>query len=164
MERRTLWTSAGLAALISAAALLGCKSEPSDPSADAQPASEKPAAPWTTEFNESSILIADEVSIEGPPGLIDHVAYKQVTEQKYAAKTTPEGFLQEVSAGEGNIEPIRIHLDNLAINAVRRGRWLERITDGPVRITARGDAYWKNLITGQEQRAATIELVGARAK
>ncbi|MEO6708643.1 MAG: hypothetical protein ABIP42_03650 [Planctomycetota bacterium] len=164
MDHRTLRTRAGLAALIGAAALLGCKSEPSEPRAEAMPASEKPAAPWTTEFNESSILIADEVSIEGPPGLRDHVAYVQMPEQKYVQRATPEGLLLEVSAEAGNTQPIRIHLDNLAINAVRRGRWLERVGDGPVRISARGDAYWKNLVTGQEQRAATIELVGARAK
>lgn len=164
MNQRTEWIQRGTAALLTALGSLACTSPEGAPTPDSSAASEKSAAPWTAEFQGSAILIADEVSIEGPPGLVDHVAYKQVPEQKYAAKTTAEGFFQEVTAGEASTDPIWIHVDHLTINAVRRGSWLERVHDGPVRITARGRAYWKNLDSGQEQRAETIELVGNRPK
>jgi len=163
MYQRFLTSRRGLAAGLLAAGLCACTS-PDGGGSSAGSSAEKNAATWTSEFQVSAILIAEEISIEGPPGLIDHVAYKQMPEQKYAAKTTAEGFLQEVTGTEANEEAIWIHLDNLTMNAVRRGRWLERVSDGPVRVTGRGRAYWKNLETGQEKRAETIELLGPRAK
>ena len=163
MSKRNNWSRWTFLFSIGAAAAFGCKSEPPAEVQDA-PSTESKKALWTEEFQKKSILIAREISIEGPPGLIDHVAYKQVPEQRYRAQTIAEGFLQEIAVGEDKANPIWIQLDNLAINAVERARVLERVTEGPVRIKARGDAYWKNLETGQEQRAETIELVGPRAK
>jgi hypothetical protein len=120
--------------------------------------------PWTTEFQAKSILIANEISIEGPPGLIDHVAIKQLPEQKYSAKTTADGFLQEIAIDENAANPIWIQLDNLAINAVVRARVLERVTDGPVLIRARGRVTWKNLDTGAQQESEAFELTGRRPR
>ncbi len=164
MSKRNTIRAVACIALITAAGVLACKSSATDSTQAAKSKSEKAGAPWTKEFQSRAILIADEVSIEGPPGLIDHVAYKQSPEQHYAAKTTSDGFLQEVSTGANTSEPIWIQIDNLRVNALRSGRWLERLADGPVRIHAHGRAYWKNLDTGQEQQAETIELVGAPPK
>ncbi|MBK8178425.1 MAG: hypothetical protein IPK67_05915 [Planctomycetes bacterium] len=125
------------------------------------PTPEEPRA-WTGDFQQKSILIADEVSIEGPAGLRDHVAVKQLPEQKYSAKATADGFLQEISVGDNAANPIWIQVDNLAINAVVRARVLERVGDGPVIVRARGNVTWKNLETGASQDSAQFELVGKR--
>lgn len=122
------------------------------------------ARAWTQEFQAKSILIANEISIEGPPGLIEHLALKQLPDQTYGAKTIAEGFLQEVSAPEGAANPIWMQLDNLAIYAVRNARILERVSAGPVRIRARGEVLWKNLDSGAEKRAESLDLVGPPAQ
>ena len=155
-------------ALLSAG-VLACTSTPSDSTrakngANAARNSAEAAARWTKEFQKKSILIAREIAIEGPPGLIAHVALKQLPDQRYSARTTAEGFLQEVSVADDSPQAIWIQLDNLAINAVRSARVLERVSDGPVRIRASGEAYWKNLETGEERRAESIELVGPGAQ
>ena len=165
MQPRTLQIATAFQAALIVAGTLACTAPapgakpPSSPEAKA--AAERS---WTREFQEESILIAREVSIEGPPGLREHVAYMQMPDQKYSAKTTADGFLQEISVEEGAPNPIWIHIDHLAINAVHGARVLERVGPGPVRIHALGDALWKNLVTGQEQRAETLDLVGPPAQ
>jgi hypothetical protein len=153
-------------ALALAAVAPGCTSTDDGPKAvDAAGEREQQGArPWTAKFQEQSILIANEVSIEGPPGLIDHVAIKQLPEQKYSAKTTADGFLQEISVDADAANPIWIQVDNLAINAVVRARVLERVTDGPVRIRAKGAVTWKNLETGAQQDSESFEIQGERPR
>ena len=149
---------------VALAALAACTTGKADKAAEeARPAGPEPAPvaqPWTGEFQQKGILIADEVSIEGPQGLRDHVAIKQLPGQKYEVETTAEGFLQEVSVGADAANPIWLQLDNLAINAVTRARVLERLDDGPVRIRARGRVTWKNLETGASTETEVFELVG----
>lgn len=120
--------------------------------------------PWTREFQVSSTLVAREVLVEGPPGLIDHVAFKQHPDHKYTARTTAEGFLQEVTSERAEGDLIRIQIDNLAIAAERRIRVLERVVEGPVRVQASGDVFYKNLESGQESRSESLELTGARPR
>ena len=163
MDKRIHWSTCWLAALIGVAGAFACKSAGTGPAQDKPATSAKSAAskaPWSLEFQSKSILIAREITIEGPVGLIDHVAYKQVAEQRYSTKTIPDGLLQEISVGDDHSQPIFIQLDNLVINAIRSARVLERVVDGPVKITARGDAYWKNLETGEQKRAESVELIG----
>lgn len=135
------------------------------PDSRSTPAAKKPdPLPWTQEFQKSSTLVAREVLIEGPPGLIAHVAFRQLPGQNYVAKTTPEGFLQEVTVDNDQGELIRIQIDNLAVAAERRIRVLERLVDGPVRVRATGDVFWKNLETGEEHRSESLDLTGARPR
>jgi len=153
------------AALLTVAAAACTSASSGEPSPGSAPGT---VATWTKDFEQSAVLIADEILIEGPPGLRDHVAYEQIPGQKYEAKGTPDGFLQEVSRDPQSLEAaIKIHIDKLLINGVKSCRWLERPGAGPVRITARATArepaYWKNLETGEERRAETIELVGQPA-
>ncbi len=147
-----------------AIALACTTTEPAAPPERTAEAKAEAARLWTKEFQAKSILIANEISIEGPPGLIEHVAIKQQPEQTYAVKTIAEGFLQEISAPAEAANPIEIQIDNLAIYAVRNARILERVSAGPVRIRARGEVMWKNLDSGQEQRVETLELNGPPAK
>ena len=160
MQQQTLGSILAFALLATVSGSLACRTD----APPERPAEPKPAAPWTTDFQARCVLIADEISIEGPPGLRDHVAYKQVPDQKYVQSTTVDGLLQEATAAEGGVEPLWLYVDNLTINAVRRARWLERVDEAPLRITARGNAYWKNLDTQEEKRAPSIELVGARPR
>ncbi len=157
---RTALFSAALALLA-----LGCTSTPDVPAEAGAAGRRLPVeSPWTTEFQQKAILFATEISIEGPPGLIAHVAIKQMPDQKYSARTTADGFLQEISVPADAPSPIWIQIDNLAINAVRSARILERVSDGPVRIRALGDVMWKNLETGQERTAESLELAGPRPR
>lgn len=166
MDRRTDRLACRVALLLVGLAGACGSAQPGDDPArsEASPQAAAAGLPWTREFQVSSTLVAREVLVEGPPGLIDHVAFKQLPEQRYTAKTTAEGFLQEVTADQEGGELIRIQIDNLAIAAERRIRVLERVVEGPVRIHATGDVFFKNLETGQESRSESFDLTGARPR
>jgi hypothetical protein len=122
-----------------------------------------PALPWTREFLEESVLVAREVLIEGPAGLVDHVAVRQELDtQDVSVRTVPEGLLQETVIKPGSGGLIWCQLDNLTINAEVRLRVLERVGEVPVRVEAVGDAYWKNARSGAERRGERLELIGKR--
>ncbi len=165
MRTRNFSRASFLALPLCFAGSLACTTtEPAAPPERSAAVKAAAARLWTKEFQAKSILIANEISIEGPAGLIDHVAFKQKPEQTYTVRTIAEGFLQEISAPAEAENPIEIQIDNLAIYAVRNARILERVSAGPVRIRARGEVMWKNLESGQEQRAETLELNGPPAK
>jgi hypothetical protein len=149
-------------ALLLAIAVGACGSTQRAEQTQASQANKTEAKTWTLEFQASSTLVAREVSIEGPPGLREHVAFQQIPGQHYTAKATNEGFLQEITVDNNEGELIRVQLDNLAIAAEQRIRVLERVGDGPVRVRAVGDVFWKNLATGEERRTETLELNGLR--
>ncbi len=119
-------------------------------------------APWTDTFLESQLLTANEVRIEGPEGLIAHVATRlDPADHKHVEKTIPEGFYQETTVlpGEDRNE-IRAQIDNLVIAATRKLVILERPGPVDVSVTATGDAFWKNQKTNEEQRGASLRLHG----
>ncbi len=161
------WTAAaGLGLLLSLPG--ACKGstpagEPSERGAAALEAAAAPAA-WTPAFREPAVLLATEVEIEGPPGLIAHVALTVDPEiHEYSVRTVPEGLLQEVSLkspAAGGL--VRCQLDHLQIAAERRVRVLERPQAVPVTVSARGNAFWTNT-TGQERRGAELRLEGQSA-
>jgi hypothetical protein len=130
------------------------------------PAEPPVVLPWTLEFQEEAVLVADDVRIEGPPGLRDHIAVVQDLEiQDYVEKTLPEGFLREarLKTGVGGFG-IRAQLDNLTIAATKRLRILERPGEVPITIEARGEAVWTNTKTKAERRGDFLTLVGARPR
>ncbi|MFN0008465.1 MAG: hypothetical protein ACKVXR_11210 [Planctomycetota bacterium] len=123
--------------------------------------------PWTDAFRQPAVLIATEVRIEGPRGLLQHVAtISDPSEFQRVEKTTAEGFLQEIvvkpELEEGGAQ-IRAQLDQLAIVATHRLHVLERPGPVDVVVVARGDAYWAR---GQEteQRGETLRLEGKIAR
>ena len=119
--------------------------------------------PWTTEFVTPALLIASEVRVEGPVGLLDHVATRADPDvHERVEKTTPLGFLQQITlkpeVGEAEIQG---HLDALRIVATRRLVVLERSgPQGEVRVSASGDAYWREDASGKERRGPTLGFVG----
>ena len=117
--------------------------------------------PWTDAFMEKAVLVADEVLIEGPEGLLDHSATRAEPEfHARTERTLADGYLQEIRVKAANAPEIRCQLDGLQIAAGKRLRILQR--PGPVAVTVRatGAAFWKEVATGKEQRAEKIELVG----
>lgn len=119
---------------------------------------------WTSMFQERRLLLADEIQIEGPPGLLEHVATRLDPEvHTEEVKTTVEGLRQtyRVRAEFMNqAEPIACYLDELEAHALRRIIVLERPGLVPVRVTARGDVYAKNFGTGEEERSPALVLEG----
>ena len=122
--------------------------------------------PWTSAFLDEAVLVAREVRIEGPPGLIEHVAVRQ--EPPYtlvSVRTVPEGLLQEVVlADDAPATEIRAQLDNLAIAAERRLVVLERPGQVPVSVEAQGDVFHARRDGSGERRGETLRLVGDTAK
>lgn len=121
----------------------------------------EPPTPWTDAFEVESVLMADEIRVEGPPGLIEHLAIRQEPAfHDHTAKTVEAGFLQEsVSKGEA-LAPIRAKLDGLTLAAFQRLTVLERVVDGDVVVYAVGDAQFSKLETGEQRTAASLTLRG----
>ena len=118
--------------------------------------------PWTDRFMKPAVLVADQVRIEGPVGLLEHLATPSNPElHDRTEKTVPAGYLQQISAKEG-IGPVEIQaqLDNLTIVALKKLVVLER--PGPVDLVvlAAGDAYYNDKSTAEEQRSDSLRFVG----
>ena len=139
-------------------------------SADGRPPEEALAKaaplPWTAAFEARQVLIAAEVRVEGPKGLLNHFATASDPDELVRSeKTTPEGFLLEIAVKPEVLSgEIKAQLDGLAIVATRRLVVLERPGTVDVAIAAQGDAYWHNTKTDEEKRGETLRLSGAIAR
>ena len=119
-------------------------------------------APWTDSFMQPAVLLATEVRIEGPNGLLEHLATRADPEfHDRTEKAVPAGLMQEITVkpGAGESE-IKAYLDHLAIAATRRLIVLERHDAVDVVVLAAGDAFWKNSATQEEQRGESLRFVG----
>lgn len=121
--------------------------------------------PWTEDFQKPAVLVAQEVRIEGPRGLLQHVAtISDPSELDRVEKTVPEGFLQEIVVKPDAVgAEIKAQLDQLAIVATRRLYVLERPGPVGVLVLARGDAYYA-LGKETEKRGETLRLEGKIAR
>jgi len=142
-------------------ALLPCACSGPEPAPEptAQPAAEVPRRPWPQTFVTPAVLVAREVTIEGPPGLLDHFALRpDQRSHDYVVRTLPEGLLQEVTLlADVPPEPIRGYLDQLEVAAELRLRVLERAVDCELVVTASGDAFFQR--PGEpERRGETLRL------
>ncbi|MCA8981987.1 MAG: hypothetical protein H6831_15080 [Planctomycetes bacterium] len=118
--------------------------------------------PWTPSFTRGALLIADEIRVEGPKGLLEHIATRVVEpHHRQLVETTPDGFQQIVELVDPNSEvEIRSHLDSMQLVAVRRLTILERPGDVRVKVQAVGRVYYKR--DGQDAvERQSIELTGA---
>jgi hypothetical protein len=132
-----------------------------DPAAGPPREMTAPAKPWTQAFHGPALLLAAEIRIEGPDGLLDHVATRvEPDTQEKIEKTVTEGFLQEITVrpGAGATE-IHGQLDNLQLVATRRLVVLERPGGSDLVVAASGDAFWTNLETKDEKRGPTLRFV-----
>lgn len=103
--------------------------------------------PFPDRYMRNTLLVADQIVIEGPKGLLDHVALGQDDVLlDYAVETLPAGFRQILSkkAGSDYVE-IRAGLDAWEITALERVMVLERPGDVPVRIIAAGNVWFRSL-------------------
>lgn len=167
MHRRSLLT------LLCALSLAGCRTTEVHSSSvlaarPAQPAA--PAPPWTRDFETEAVLVAREVRIEGPSGLLDHVAMMQdPIDWTVNVRTAPEGLVQEarVRPESANIDAagrplLRVHLDNLTVAVSHLAVVLERPThDADVVVRASGEVLYHD-VTGSEHRGEDLTLVGRR--
>jgi len=111
--------------------------------------------PWPQDFMDAGLLVADVVYIEGPKGLLDHVALSQDDELlEYSVETTPDGFRQSLvkKPGVGYAE-LQGALDALSITALRSLIVLERPGDVPVRIVAKGSVWFRGVPPTSLERA-----------
>jgi hypothetical protein len=158
MFRAPNWTLV-LAALVSACAG-GPDVEAAEPYlADGEAPPPVLSRPWTGEFLRPSALVAGEVRIEGPPGLLEHVAARpDPLFHELEVKTVPDGLLQTITRKPGG-SPVEIYawLDAMEIAALTKLVILERPGGDEVRIVGRGDAWWR-VVGGDERRGPLIEL------
>jgi hypothetical protein len=151
------------ARLVTALALLlgaACRSAPEDPAPPAR-AALREAQPWTPAFGAEAVLVADEIRIEGPFDLVDHVALRQDPETTvYSEKTVPDGLLQELLARAGAGRELHAQLDAWSLAALRRITVLRRPGDGPVTVRALGSAYWAAADGSAERREPELVFRG----
>jgi hypothetical protein len=139
--------------------VLACSGPQSEIEPAEEPRVEAPRRPWPQTFVTPAVLVAREVSIEGPPGLLEHFALRpDQRAHDYVVRTVPEGLLQEVTLrADVPPEPIRGYLDQLEVAAEVRLRVLERAVDCELVVRASGDAFFQR--PGQpEQRGESLRL------
>jgi hypothetical protein len=116
--------------------------------------------PWTTAFDKTSVLLANDVRVEGPQGLLDHIYCVASERYVVSQRTLPEGYEQTMVARPGSEERVRASLDGLRIEAIRRLVVLERVEPCDVHVTALGEVWWRD-VNGAEERGDTWERTGA---
>ncbi|MCA9002181.1 MAG: hypothetical protein KDB61_09670 [Planctomycetes bacterium] len=129
-------------------------------------------APWTEDFGQGAILIADTIRIEGPPGLMVHAALtvddslcileQKTTEQGFLQVVTPRPLAQVKNHPNAGRE-LRCQLDRWTLAAVHRIEVLERPGPCDVVITATGNATWRDL-NNKVEEGERIEFRGTAPK
>lgn len=145
-------------------------SAPREPQRRADPAEASPAVPrppepvrWTDRFlGAERVLVADEVSIEGPRGLLDHAVTGSIeSSHDVEHKTLPQGYRVTIQQRVGAPPAeIRAQLDQLTIVATRRLVLLERPGPVDVVLTAQGDVFFKDGPLAPDVRQPALRLEG----
>lgn len=155
--------SAGIAVLILVVA--ACSSARKDTrSTDARSTAQGPGVvkPWTTDFQKATLVVADEIVIEGPDGLLDHVATRAESESHTKSeRTTSQGFLQEI-VQKPNVAPVEIRgfLDHFELIAMKKLTVLERPGPVDVVLRANGDVFVREAASGAERRTSALRVEG----
>jgi hypothetical protein len=124
-----------------------------------------PARPWTDAFVQPSVLVADEIVIEGPSDLIDHVVLRQDEETTaYTTRTIPEGLWQELAARPQMGVEVRAQLDAWSLAAFKRITVLQRPGEVPVTVRAFGKAYWAAADGSGERRGEQLAFQGLHGR
>jgi hypothetical protein len=141
-----------------------CTTVPAETSEPAGTTTGLPDRGWTEEFFEPAVLLANEIRISGPPGLMRHFAMR--ADEPWHTRTestTPDGYVQEVRVRDVDLKAIveiRGYLDRMELVALRGIRVLERVSEGPVVVEASGDVFYSLTATGESQREQALRLVG----
>ena len=154
------------------AALVACTSEKStsrDESSTGESSAEAPARPmpeamlpWTDAFQKSAVLLANDVRVEGPTGLIARIAtVSNPDELDRIEKATPDGYLVTIQAKpEVYGVEIKAQLDRLTIVALQHLTMLERPGAKSVVVDAKGEVFWQELETKAEKHVPAMRLEG----
>jgi len=149
-------------ALLALAFAPACRSEPAAPEQglELEPL-HLPGRSWTRAFQREAVLLADEIEIEGPPDLVDHVALQSDPETNlYTSQTITQGLFQELLARPEMGTPVRGQLDGWTLAALRRITVLQRPGEVPVRLRARGNVYWAAADGSEERRENELVFEG----
>ena len=159
MKTHAIVCSLALGFVLSAACQQPNKQDtPPDPVAEIPP---PVAGPWTEAFMKAGVLFADDISIEGPQGMIKHAGLRIEPEiHDSTTRTTKDGFLQEVHLKPGSEGEVRAILDHWEVVAFRRITLLERVGPCDVKVHARGGARFVDLETKQEQNGEALNFEG----
>ncbi len=121
--------------------------------------------PWTAAFLRPAVLVADEIVIEGPADLLDHVVLRPDPETNvYVTKTVTAGLLQELSARPESRMEVRGQLDTWSLAAFQKLTVLQRPGEVPVTVRARGNAYWAPADGSGERRGPEFVFQGVRGE
>lgn len=106
---------------------------------------------WTDAFQTKAMLLADRIRIEGPVGLIEHVAIRSDDALfRRTSETIPDGFLQRTVPRQSNQDStdqtylVRGQLDAWQLTALVEVVVLERPGDVPVTVVAEGNVVWRD--------------------
>jgi len=116
--------------------------------------------PWTGAFTETAVMLADTVRIEGPEGLLDHVA--AASDDEYYERTadlTSMGFRQTIRRLGPDTPEIRVRIDRWTVAATQRVVILENINACEVTVVASGEAIWRD-VDGRVAQADRLEFIG----
>lgn len=116
---------------------------------------------WTSRFRAPAALIAEEVFISGPRGLLDHVVSADAPETTYLVKTTPDGLLQERTAQPGvEFVKIQTQVDQWKIVGTQKVVILERPGRVHVVVEVRGNAYYNDDELASPDQGERFRFVG----
>ncbi|MSR61703.1 MAG: hypothetical protein EXS08_04540 [Planctomycetes bacterium] len=158
--------------LVAAFAVLFCAcrtQEKKDASSGSGPALNlEPAQPpreWTRAFQKAAVLVADEIFIEGPSDLIDHVVLVADPDtNEYTTKTVTQGLLQELVAKPNSHVELGAQLDAWKLAAFRRITVLQRPGEVCVTVRASGEAYFAPADGSGEKRENQLVFQGLHGK
>lgn len=129
--------------------------------ADESRAIEAAALPWTRAFAERTVIVAEDIVVDGPDDLVEHIAAHQSGKVLYKAETVETGFL-ELYQSQGD-DFAKVQLDQWELVGTKRIRVLRRPTlDVPVKISAQGEVYFARPATGEEARSTEASWIGER--
>ncbi|HPF14700.1 MAG: hypothetical protein H6830_01540 [Planctomycetes bacterium] len=118
--------------------------------------------PWTDAFSKKCVLLARDIVVEGPPGMLVHSALtSDATRYVVKNKTTERGFEQLAVARPDVGREVRCQLDQWVLAAENSVLVIERPGPCPVRVIATGAAVWRDM-DGNEQRDETLEFLGEK--
>lgn len=107
--------------------------------------------PWTDIFLSKSIVLADLVQIEGPPGLLDHLLLRSDDALfERVVETTTQGLTITITPRHAG-DLVRCQLDRWHISAIRRIEVLERPGGTGIKLRVSGQALWQDM-NGEEKR------------
>lgn len=155
--------SLGGASLVAVVSLAACKTPEGAGPESAESAAPSAPKPWTTRFVEEGWLVARSVEIEGPNGLLLHVAAAQDPEQfRYRSEAVDGGLRQVWERTAPGATTLRVQLDKWEVYATDRVVIVERLDEVPVTLRAKGDVSWfdaQGVGQGADQGSGAAEHV-----